>query len=76
MKTYDCIIIGTGPAGLGAAFRLSDQKPALRVLIIDKEKPLYRRPQTRLQDEFYIPGGVPGGLLDQQAGGTLSADGH
>ncbi|MBE9519778.1 MAG: NAD(P)-binding protein, partial [Proteobacteria bacterium] len=38
MKTYDCIIVGTGPAGLGAAFRLSDQKPALRVLVIDKEK--------------------------------------
>ncbi|MDH3329389.1 MAG: FAD-dependent oxidoreductase [Desulfobulbaceae bacterium] len=38
MKTYDCIIVGTGPAGLGAAFRLSDRKPALRVLVIDKEK--------------------------------------
>ena len=38
MKTYDCIIVGTGPAGLGAAFRLKDQKPALKILIIDKEK--------------------------------------
>lgn len=38
MKTYDCIIVGTGPAGLGAAFRLSDRKPGLSILLIDKEK--------------------------------------
>ncbi len=38
MKTFDCIIVGTGPAGLGAAFRLSDQKPGLKILLIDKEK--------------------------------------
>ncbi len=34
--TYDCIIVGTGPAGLGAAFHLHAQRPDLRVLIIDK----------------------------------------
>ena len=38
MMTYDCIIVGSGPAGLGAAFRLSDLKPDLRILVIDKEK--------------------------------------
>ncbi|MBW2484241.1 MAG: FAD-dependent oxidoreductase [Deltaproteobacteria bacterium] len=38
MMTYDCIIVGSGPAGLGAAFRLSDLKPDLRILMIDKEK--------------------------------------
>jgi len=38
MKKYDCIIVGTGPAGLGAAFHLKNQKPALKILMIDKEK--------------------------------------
>lgn len=38
MEMYDCIIVGTGPAGLGAAFRLSDRKPGLRIVVIDKEK--------------------------------------
>ena len=38
MDIYDCIIVGTGPAGLGAAFRLTDEMPHLKLLVIDKEK--------------------------------------
>lgn len=34
---YDVIIVGTGPAGLGAAFHLIEQRPALRILMVDKE---------------------------------------
>ncbi|ABL00447.1 pyridine nucleotide-disulfide oxidoreductase [Pelobacter propionicus] len=34
---YDVIIIGTGPAALGAAFHLSDNNPAISILMIDKE---------------------------------------
>jgi len=33
---YDVIIIGTGPAALGAAFHLTDRLPALSILMIDK----------------------------------------
>ena len=35
---YDIIIIGTGPAGLGAAFHLTDLNPSLSILMIDREK--------------------------------------
>lgn len=35
---YDVIIIGTGPAGLGAAFHLTDIDPALSILMVDREK--------------------------------------
>jgi len=38
MEKYDCIIVGTGPAGLGAAFHLTSQKPDLKILLIDKER--------------------------------------
>jgi len=34
---YDAIIIGTGPAALGAAFHLTDILPSLSILMIDRE---------------------------------------
>ena len=37
-EQYDVIIIGTGPAALGAAFHLSEQLPSLSILMIDKER--------------------------------------
>jgi len=35
---YDIIIIGSGPAGLGAAFHISEHSPARSILIIDRER--------------------------------------
>ena len=35
---YDIIIVGSGPAGLGAAFHLSEHSPALSILMIDRER--------------------------------------
>ncbi len=34
---YDVVIIGTGPAALGAAFHLTDMLPSLSILMIDRE---------------------------------------
>ncbi len=34
---YDVIIVGTGPAALGAAFYLTDANPSTSILMIDKE---------------------------------------
>jgi len=36
MERFDVIIVGTGPAGLGAAFELLRTKPSLRILLLDK----------------------------------------
>jgi len=38
MQTYDCIIVGSGPAGLGAAFELLSVKPDARILLLEREK--------------------------------------
>jgi uncharacterized FAD-dependent dehydrogenase len=35
---HDVIIIGTGPAGLGAAFHLAEHSPTLSILMIDRER--------------------------------------
>lgn len=35
---YDVIIVGTGPAGLGAAFHLVEHSPSLSILMVDREK--------------------------------------
>jgi uncharacterized FAD-dependent dehydrogenase len=35
---YDIIIVGSGPAGLGAAFHISGHSPDLSILIIDRER--------------------------------------
>jgi len=34
----DIIIVGTGPAGLGAAFKLSETSPDLSILLLDRER--------------------------------------
>jgi len=38
MQNYDVIIVGSGPAGLGAAFHLLEHNPDCRILIIDKNE--------------------------------------
>ena len=38
MEHYDVVIIGTGPAGLGAAFALLDARPGLRIALIDRNQ--------------------------------------
>jgi uncharacterized FAD-dependent dehydrogenase len=34
-ERYDCVIVGTGPAGLGAAFTYADARPGSSLLLID-----------------------------------------
>ena len=59
MEKYDCIIVGTGPAGLGAAFALKNSKPNLKILIIDKEKYSTGGLRNDCKMNFTFPIGFP-----------------
>jgi thioredoxin reductase len=37
LTKYDIVLIGSGPAGMGAAFELAERDKNLSILIIDKE---------------------------------------
>jgi uncharacterized FAD-dependent dehydrogenase len=59
METYDCLIVGTGPAGLGAAFHLSEHRPDLKVLLIDQEDMCTGGLRNDCKLNFTFPTGFP-----------------
>lgn len=38
VESYDVVIVGSGPGGMGAAFEIAQRRPDLSILVIDKEK--------------------------------------
>lgn len=42
-KEYDVIIIGAGPSGIFCAYELIKQKPDMRILMIEKGRPIEKR---------------------------------
>ena len=59
MDKYDVIIIGTGPAGLGAAFHLIKKRKSLKILMLDKEKVSTGGLRNDCKMNFTFPIGFP-----------------
>ncbi len=59
MESYDCLIIGTGPAGLGAAFSLIEHRPDLKILLIDQEQICTGGLRNDCKLNFTYPTGFP-----------------
>ena len=56
---YDVIIVGSGPAGLGAAFTLKKDRPSLKILILDKERVSTGGLRNDCKMNFTFPIGFP-----------------
>lgn len=42
-NSYDVIIIGAGPSGIFCAYELIRQKPEMKILMIEKGRPIEKR---------------------------------
>lgn len=49
---YDVMIVGAGPAGIFAAYELTERKPGVRVLLIDKGHDIRRRRCPILEEKI------------------------
>ncbi|OJF77680.1 MAG: pyridine nucleotide-disulfide oxidoreductase [Treponema sp. CETP13] len=59
MEKYDCIIVGTGPAGLGCAFELLEKSPSTKLLMIDSSKISSGGLRNDCKMNFTFPVGFP-----------------
>ncbi|MFA6890711.1 MAG: FAD-dependent oxidoreductase [Sphaerochaetaceae bacterium] len=59
MDSYDVVIVGSGPAGMGAAFSLKQNKPELSILMLDKEKVSTGGMRNDCKMNFTYPIGFP-----------------
>ncbi len=59
MNTYDCVIVGSGPAALAAAFELLSVKPEHRILLLEREKVSSGGLRNDCKMNFTYPIGFP-----------------
>ncbi len=59
MNYFDFVIVGSGPAGLGAAFTLVQKKPGVSILILDSEKYSTGGLRNDCKMNFTFPVGFP-----------------
>ena len=59
MKPYDCVIIGSGPAGLGAAFEILKRHPNASVFIVEKSEVSTGGLRNDCKMNFTYPIGFP-----------------
>ena len=66
MERYNCVIVGTGPAGLGTAFRLGEHRPDMTILLIDKAKLSTGGLRNDCKMNFTFPVGFPTGIWSRE----------
>lgn len=59
MDQYDVVIVGSGPAGMGAAFTILKQRPGVSILMLDREKVSTGGMRNDCKMNFTYPIGFP-----------------
>ncbi len=59
MEEWDCIVIGTGPAGLGAVFTLLEERPQMRILMVEQDASSTGGLRNDCKMNFTYPIGFP-----------------
>ena len=70
MEHYDAIIVGSGPAGLGAAFELLGRRPGQRLLLIDRNQYSSGGLRNDCKMNFSWPIGFPEHCWDEATAGA------
>ena len=65
MNNYDCVIVGSGPAGFGTAFELLKADPSAAVLILEKAEVSTGGLRNDCKMNFSWPIGFPTGVWQQ-----------
>ncbi|MCF7942371.1 MAG: FAD-dependent oxidoreductase [Spirochaetia bacterium] len=68
-EQYDVVIIGSGPAGMGAAFELSERRPELRIIILDRLQYSSGGMRNDCKMNFTFPIGFPLDYWDRDQAG-------
>ncbi|MDY0288604.1 MAG: FAD-dependent oxidoreductase [Sphaerochaeta sp.] len=66
MDTFDIVIIGSGPAGMGAAFTIAQAKPHLKILMLDRERASTGGMRNDCKMNFTYPIGFPTEYWDKE----------
>ena len=66
MDSYDVVIIGSGPAGMGAAFEIAQNRKDISILMIDKEPFSTGGMRNDCKMNFTYPIGFPQEYWDEQ----------
>lgn len=69
MQSYDCVIAGSGPAGLAAAFELLSAKPGARILLLERERVSSGGLRNDCKMNFTYPIGFPVEYWDPDTAG-------
>jgi uncharacterized FAD-dependent dehydrogenase len=72
--TYDCVITGSGPAGLAAAFRLLEKKPNARILLLESARISSGGLRNDCKMNFTFPIGFPLEYWDEKTASAYLGD--